>query len=95
MVAKDYPKENLLSHEVIKIIYEEGGKYLYSDREEGFERIRQVLASALEDIGSSIDTAKTRDFRKLYHRAWREVIEDLVPYESIEPVSSSFKNLVF
>ncbi len=88
-------KENLLSHEVIKIIYDEGAKFIYADRDEGFARIRNLLGPALDEIGTSLSTAKTSNFRKLFHRGWSELVGELVPYEAVARVTEQFRKLVF
>ena len=88
-------KENLLSFEIMKIIYDEGAKFLYPEREDGFQRIRQILGGALEGLGTSLATAKTSDFRKLYHRGWNDVVDELVPYEAQDRVTERFRKLVF
>lgn len=79
----------------MKIIYEEGTKYLFPQQDEGFQRIREILSRALDGIGSDLASATTSDYRKLFRRGWTEVIEELAPYETYDRVSQRFRKLVF
>ena len=89
------PEENLLSHEVMKIVFEDGARFLWPDRREAFDRIRAVLGRALESVGSDLASASTGDFRKLYHKAWTEVLDELAPYEAHRRLTENFRRLVF
>ena len=82
--------ENLLTHEIMKIIYDEGAKFLYPEREDGLARIRLILGEALGELGTDLASAKTSDFRKLYHRGWNDLVDELVPYEAQDRVTERF-----
>lgn len=89
------PRENLLFYQVVKTIYENGTKYLISDENEGYERIRTVLTEVLIQQNVDSSSVTVSDFRKIYKTCWEDVLDDLVPFEAQERVSMEIKTLVF
>lgn len=87
--------ENLLTWEVVKLVYDEGARYLFPDRSEGLVRVREVLSRALAAHGALPATATTSDFRKLYRVGWADLLDEVVPYEARARVTERFRGLVF
>ncbi len=87
--------ENLLFHQVMKIIYENGTRYLIADEGEGFDRIRQVFLAYLEGEGVTLNNVTVANLRVLFRRSWDELLDDLVPFEARKRVTDEFKKLVF
>ena len=87
-------KTNLLVHEVIKIIHENGAHYDHPG-EKGMAYVAEVLAQALKAAGTDTAKATTADFRTVYHRHWDKLMELLVPADAQERVLEKFKALIF
>ena len=88
-------RENLLTWEVIKVIYEEGARFLYPDEDEGLRRVRQAVSRGLAVLGTDGEVATTADFRKLYRTGWDDLVDDIVPHEARRRVAERFRALVF
>lgn len=85
---------NLLTHEVVKILHEEGARYEHPG-EEGFAHVQDVIAKALAAVSSDPSRATVSDFRILYHKHWPRLLELLVPTDVQDRVTERFKSLVF
>jgi hypothetical protein len=84
---------NLLTHQIAKLVQELSVPSLQG--EEGFEKIILKLDEALRKVDSNVLTASLSDFRKLYHVAWKGLVESICEDDLQQTLTDRFKKLVF
>ena len=84
---------NLLTHQVATLIQELASGRFQGDR--GFDAIVKLLDEGLSTVGSDVKRAGCSDFRKLYHTAWKSILETVCEASLRETLTDRFKKLVF
>lgn len=84
---------NLLTHQIATLVQELAAPKFQGDR--GFEEIIRQMNEALLKVESNVLKASLSDYRKLYHVAWKELVETLCEAGLRETLTDRFKRLIF